>query len=322
MKRSALGLVFLSLVPAPSGLGATFTNPVVARDCPDPGVVRADDAFYMACTGGALSILRSDDLVRWTETGAAILPSGRAPWSANGARNWAPEIHRVAGRFVAYFTAANAADVLAIGAATSASPTGPWIAADAPLVEEPAPGVIDPTFFRDDDGRQYLFWKRDGNALGQRSVILARELAQDGLSFLAGSSPREVLANDAASWEGGVVEAPWVVRRDGRYYLFYSANHYDERYRTGVARATSPFGPYERRGAPLLASNARFVGPGHGSVVEARGATWFVYHAWASDGAQRLFERGRQVLVDRVDWIDGWPVIGDGTPTFDDQPAP
>ena len=66
-----------------------------------------------------------------------------------------------------------------------------------------------------------------------------RELRADGLGFASGSSPVQILVNDPATWEGGVVEAPWLVKRDGTYYLFYSGNVYDHRYRTGVARIPS-----------------------------------------------------------------------------------
>jgi hypothetical protein len=31
---------------------------------------------------------------------------------------------------------------------------------------------------------------------------------------------------------------------------------------------------------------------------------------------------GRLLLLDRVDWINGWPVIPDQEPSFTPQPAP
>ena len=36
---------------------------------------------------------------------------------------------------------------------------------------------------------------------------------------------RVILRNNLSSWEAGVVEAPWIVRVSGFYYLFYSAAH-------------------------------------------------------------------------------------------------
>jgi len=307
---------------APEQPIAAYTNPVRAKDCPDPGVLRVDRSgmttYFMACTSANFGILESKDLVHWADTGGAILPSGRAPWSANGGRNWAPEIHEVGNRYVAYFTAANANDKLAIGVAWADAPTGPYSVAPKPLVDDPNPGVIDATFFRDDDGRQYLYWKRDGNAVGARTPILVRELTADGLGFVQGSTATEVLNNDEASFEGPLVEAPYVIKRGGAYYMFYSANAYDDRYRTAVARASSPKGPFLKRALPLLSNNAKFRGPGHGSIVRFKSSDMFVYHAWVANNP----DAGRQLLIDPIVWEDGWPRIGDGTPSLIPQPLP
>lgn len=299
-----------------------YVNPVKPEDCPDPGVIRVDNVYYMACTGGPFTIFRSRDLVRWFNTGAAIIPSGKAPWSANGFRNWAPEIHKVGSRFVAYFTAVNGGDKLAIGAAYADAPTGPYTVTAAPLVDDPTPGVIDATYFRDDDGKHYLYWKRDGNQNGQATPMFVRELRDDGLGFAAGSTATQVLTNDRTTWEGGVVEAPWLVKNGSFYYLFYSGNVYDQRYRTGVARASSPRGPFTKLAGTLLTNNAKFVGPGHGSVVTAHGESYFVYHAWLNNGSGGTAAGGRRVLVDRIAWEGGWPKIADGSPSFTPQPWP
>lgn len=305
----------------------SFTNPVLATDCPDPGVLADGGMYYLTCTGGKLAIRRSRDLVVWNSYGASILPAGKAPWADNGDRNWAPELHRVGDRILAYYTSANDKDALSIGVASASSPQGRYTDKGIPLVEDTR-GVIDATFFEDDDGSRWLFYKIDGNASGQPTPIFVRQLATDGLSFAAGSRAKQVLTNSPGTWEAGVVEAPWVVKRDGRYYMFYSGNAYDERYRTGVARATSLTGRWEKHGAPILANNAAWVGPGHGSVVgvpTAGGgkADYFVYHAWRNAGGGARDERGgRQVLLDRIAWNDGWPRIGDGTPTSEPQPWP
>ncbi len=236
---------------APEQPIAAYTNPVRAKDCPDPGVLRVDRSgmttYFMACTSANFGILESKDLVHWADTGG-----------------------------------------------------------------------IDATFFRDDDGRQYLYWKRDGNAVGARTPILVRELTADGLGFVQGSTATEVLNNDEASFEGPLVEAPYVIKRGGAYYMFYSANAYDDRYRTAVARASSPKGPFLKRALPLLSNNAKFRGPGHGSIVRFKSSDMFVYHAWVANNP----DAGRQLLIDPIVWEDGWPRIGDGTPSLIPQPLP
>jgi GH43 family beta-xylosidase len=325
--RGAIALADLAPLTAPpadakgvplAGPRPSFTNAVVPFDCPDPGVLGvttgAHPTFAMVCTGGSLRVRVSDDLVSWRESGGAILPGGKASWSANGGRNWAPEIHRVGTKYVAYYTAVNAANVLSIGCASAAALTGPFPDRGAPLVQN-ALGVIDATFFEDTSGKKYLYYKIDGNSAGQATPIVARELAADGLSFAAGSGPVQVLINDPATWEGGVVEAPWVVKHGSDYVLFYSGNVYDSRYRTGVARAKSPTGPFTKKGAPILGNNASWVGPGHGSVISVHGRDYFFHHAWRSlPNGQNDGAKGRLGLIAPIVWgADGWPVLGNGS---------
>jgi GH43 family beta-xylosidase len=315
-------------VPREDALGPKppYWNPVVPFDCPDPGVIHVPDAadpgFYMVCTGGTFPIRTSRDLVHWQGTGVEILPNGKPAWAHNGFRNWAPEIHRVGEHFVAYFTTVDGGDTLCLGTAHAETITGPWIESAGPLLTHPS-GVIDATFF-EDEGVPYLLYKIDGNAHGQPTPIHIRQLAPDGLSFAPGSTQVQVLVNDPGTWEGGVVEGPWMVKRGGFYYLFYSGNVYDHRYRTGVARSTSLTGPYQKHGPPILTNNERWVGPGHGSVLEIEGMHYFVYHAWSNAGdGTHVQAQGRHGLVDRIEWgDDDWPRIHDGSPSRSLQPWP
>ena len=309
----------------------SFENAVVREDCPDPGVVRVDTpaatpriAFYMTCTGGRFAIRRSTDLVKWTDTGEAIFPDGKPPWASDGNRNWAPEIHELGpASFVAYYTASDEHHKLAIGVAYAPHPLGPWTDRGRPLVQH-AIGVIDATFFADDDGKNFLYWKVDGNQRGLPTPIMVQELGADGRSFAPRSSPVEVLTNDASSWEGPVVEAPWIVKRDGAYFMFYAGNVYDDRYRTGVARAPSPTARFTKSGSPILANNAKWVGPGHGSVVRAGATDWFVHHAWTTDASGQINRgSGRQVLLDAIVWKrDGWPSFAGGSSAIGPGPLP
>lgn len=300
--------------------GGLFANPVVPRDCPDPGVARDGDRYVMSCTGGgggnAYRIRTSTDLVHWTEAGW-IFPAGSRPGWATG-DFWAPELHRVGSRWVAYFSARHRDGSLAVGAATAPDALGPYTDIGHPLVHEAHPGVIDAHHYEAPDGAHYLLWKRDGNAVGQPTPIFIQRLADDGVTRMG--SATSLLANDRA-WEGAVIEAPWMIHHGGSYYLFYSANGYaSTRYAVGVARASSPLGPFTKAPGPILVSNALWDGPGHGSILEGpSGALVHVYHAWV-DGRAGM-SPGRQVLVDRITWGDGWPRML-AAPSARSQPMP
>ncbi|EYF05479.1 glycoside hydrolase family 43 protein [Chondromyces apiculatus] len=301
--------------------GGLYQNPVINGDCADPGVIYDGGKYITSCTsGGAASAFHrftSPDLVRWTAVNP-IFPSGQRPSWGTG-DFWAPEIHRVGTQFVAYFTARHTSGKLSIGAATSSTALGTFTDIGQPLVHNASMGMIDATKFEGTNGKRYLVWKADGNAVGQPTPIYGQELSANGTSLVGA---RATLITNDLSWEGGVVEGPWVVAKNGYYYLFYSGNaYYNSTYAVGVARATSPLGPYTKLGAPILKTNATWVGPGHCSVVDTPGGnTTMVYHAWRAGhvngpGDQRL------MLIDGVVWSNGWPSMP-GAPSVSSRPTP
>ncbi|MGZ3408714.1 MAG: glycoside hydrolase family 43 protein, partial [Polyangia bacterium] len=197
---------------------------------------------------------------------------------------------------------------LAIGAATAAAATGPFSALAAPLVHDAAMGLIDATEFEAADGSKYLLWKEDGNAVGKPTPIRGQKLAADGLSLVGTATT--LITNDQP-WEGAVVEGPWLVAHGGWYYLFYSGNSYaNATYAVGVARATTPLGPYTKATAPIVTSSAVWIGPGHCSVVDGPGGdAIMLYHAWASGHVNGPGD-ARLLLIDRIVWsAAGWPTL-------------
>lgn len=300
--------------------GGLYANPVVPMDCADPGVVRDGDQYVMSCTSGnapnAFPLYTSPDLVTWTAAGHILPQAVRPAWAVSDF--WAPEIQKVGSHWVAYWSARQQNGRLAVGAASAPSPTGPYTALATPLVADANIGLIDASAFLA-NGTAYLMWKEDGNAQGQQTPIRARALAPDGLSLTGATST--FITNDRA-WEDNLVEAPFVVEEQGMYYLFYSGNaYYDGRYAVGVARASSPLGPYTKQPNPIVVTESPWVGPGHCSVVDGPGGdTYMVYHSWR-EGMVNGPGHGRMVLVDQIVWRDGWPVVPGG-PSTEARPMP
>jgi arabinan endo-1,5-alpha-L-arabinosidase len=316
-----------------------YENPVIPIDCPDPHVTYDDvgHQYGLVCTSGnasdAFPVYTSKDLVTWTLHGHIFSPSTKPAWAVSDF--WAPEIHRMASQWVIYFTARGADGKLAIGAAYSDGALDNFVALPSPLIHSDSVGLIDATVFGD-GMKRYIVWKEDGNAQNQPTPIMAAELSANGMSVVGNAT--QLITNDQ-TWEGNLVEAPSFVRwDDGFYYLFYSGNaYYDDRYAVGVAKASSPLGPYTKYAAnPILATSAEWVGPGH--CAFAFGPTlyttseqqpigvwatdvYMIYHAWQAGHVNGPGD-GRMVLVDQIQWgYDGWPHMV-GAPSSTSRPSP
>lgn len=138
-------------------------------------------------------------------------------------------------------------------------------------MHDPKPGVIDAHQFTAPDGKHYLIWEVDGGAIGAPTPIRIQPLADDGVTLTG--APKTILTNDR-SWEGGLVEGPWIREHGGSYYLFYRATGYTSTaYAIGVARAASPLGPFTKASGPILTSNAWWSGPGMARSCKGRVGT-------------------------------------------------
>ncbi|MER6948801.1 family 43 glycosylhydrolase [Nonomuraea sp. NPDC000554] len=341
-------LLALFTNPAPPG----FANPVsksFADTFADPSVIRGLDGYWYSYGTSdplregegvhhRLPIARSTDLVTWTYVSDAFGTDNLPPYAAPGSLFWAPDVRYLDGRYVMYFTVTNTASTphpwdYSIGAATAPTPTGPWTHAKAPVVAPRPSGdsywnTIDPSEFTDADGRKYLYF---GGFFGGLWVT---ELAPDGLTAVG--QPVQVAIDNK-------FEGSYVVRRDGFYYLLASSANCCAGPTTGYSvlagRATSPRGPFtDREGVPLTASRAggtpvldqngnKWIGTGHhAQLTDLSGQDWMLYHA--IDRSDPFLDEPygvneRPMLLDRLDWIDGWPVVRAGAgPSESSREAP
>ena len=113
------------------------------------------------------------------------------------------------------------------------------------------------------------------------------------------------------------VEAPYILRKHGYYYLFVSFDQCcrgsRSTYQMMVGRSRALAGPYvDRRGrslregggTPLLAGYGRWRGPGHCDVLSVGAADFLVHHAYDAEA-----DGDRTLQVRRLVWEkDGWPV--------------
>jgi len=325
--------------PASAG-SRSYVNPVskgAVATFPDPAIIRGKDGWWYAYTSTEpvlahrgdtsfhyLATIRSRDQVNWEYVGDVFDEASRPRWHPEGSALWAPDVRYLDGRYVLYYSVAKPPpgpdDFFTVGVATSPTPTGPWTDSGGPVI--PPKGScdtftdIDPAQFTAIGGERYLLWG------SWRNLCVAR-LTADGTR----------VTGPVTEVYKGAVEGGYVVRRDGFYYLLASESNCCfgafSGYLVRVGRSRDPRGPYvDRGGEPLTSSRGkgtfvtamsgnRWAGPGHASVAtDLSGQDWLVYHAIPRDapfldpplqGINR-----RELLIDRLDWIDGWPTVRGG----------
>ncbi|MGV3640152.1 MAG: glycoside hydrolase family 43 protein [Adhaeribacter sp.] len=321
--------------PAPQshsgGAGASYRNPVIDQNFPDPAVIRAEDGYYYAYATNHqvngerihIQVSRSRDLVKWEAIGEAM--PEKPTW---GTRDfWAPHViyDKKTKTYYLYYSAE--ADGKCLGVATAKSPAGPFADKGTPLLCGEGFLNIDPMAFDDPQtGKKLLYW---GSGF---KPIKVQELADDRLHFKPGSVAQEIVRarmNGQPDNYENLVEGAWVVFRDGFYYLFYSGDNCcgdRAHYAVMVARARQATGPFETleqvkgvKNSVILVRQGRWKAPGHNSLItDAAGQDWMLYHAIDTTDTKK----GRVMLLDRVSYEGGWPVIRGGVPSSGDQPMP
>jgi len=284
-----------------------YANPVLHGDYPDPSVIRVGNEYWATATTSEWAplfpILKSRDLITWEHVGNVF--EKRPEWSVGN--YWAPEIAEHKGTYFIYYVGRKRGGPLSLAVATAQHPSGPWTD-HGPMVGQEV-GSIDAVPISDEKGDRYLIWKEDGNSRNRLTPLWIQKLSDDGTKLVG--EMKEIMRNDAV-WERNLIEGPFVLRRNDWYYLFYSGNACCGRgcnYALGVARAKNLFGPWEKyQHNPILAGNAEWICPGHGSIVtDLAGRDYLLYHAY---NAKTFVYVGRQGLLDQITWQEnGWPSI-------------
>jgi hypothetical protein len=178
---------------------------------------------------------------------------------------------------------------------------------------------IDPTIFAN-DGETYLLYKEDPRLpkkprpghLVRKAIVIRKITINAGTANPPAPAPAPTLKlgprrvtlrakvdkrgrakvdkrGKPISWEGVSVEAPTMIRRGGKYYLFYSGGNFTTRnYGVGVAMSGRPDGGFKRLGRrPIIGGKhdpvANRCGVGHQDVTPGPGGVGWRIYFHASD---------------------------------------
>lgn len=319
------------LVAAALALAGCSAEEPVATEVPvagdlrthDPALVAGVDGepWYVFSTGdravddGAIQVRTSPDGREWT----AIEPVwDEAPaWVADVVPDvenfWAPEVYAHDGTYYLYYSASTfGSNRSAIGlmTATTLDPADPahgWTDRGEVIRSEPGRddwNAIDPGIVEDADG---VPWMAFGSFWGGIQMVRL-----EWPSGLLADPDAEPVAIASRGVPPNAIEAPYLVRRDGWYYLFVSKDlccrGAGSTYNIVVGRSRDVTGPFvdadgrsmlEDGGVQVLSSLGPMVGPGGQSV--SAGHLAFHYYDADAGGDFRL-------AIRELAWEDGWPV--------------
>jgi arabinan endo-1,5-alpha-L-arabinosidase len=303
----------------------------------DPSIAKEGKTWYVFATGkapdgGQFAVRCSEDLTHWRLCGHvfAALPDWVKERSPGTKDLWAPDVSFVGGEYRLYYSySLFGKNTSGIGLAVSKTldPTSPkygW--ADQGLVLESKVednfNAIDPNFIEDGKGGAWLAFGSFWDGIKMRRLDASGKLSTRDTqvySLARRAKPEDAAPappNLPANWEA--MEAPFIVRHGGYFYLFTSwdlcCRGLKSTYRTMVGRSKSVTGPYvDQTGKPLLegggtevlVKNARWLGPGGESVLlDAKAGDLMVFHAYDAVTGKPSMQ------LSRMAWVDGWPKVG------------
>ncbi len=284
----------------------------------DPVIAAADGKYFLFSTGNNIGAKTSSDLLSWQGAPDVLSSGSRPAWLAQqvpGVSNlWAPDISYFGGAYHLYYSASTfGSNRSCIGHLSRPSlSSGSWMERGMVICSNVGTkdnwNAIDPNVVVEPDGTPWLSF---GSFWGGIKLI---KLDQQGARV--GTTLDSIAARPSA---GGALEAPFIVRRCGYYYLFVSWDRccqgVNSTYNTRVGRSATVQGPYldrdgkslmEGGGSLVVQGDARFKGPGHNAVLFTETAAYNIYHAYDAN------QNGASTLrISELAWDDaGWPVSG------------
>ncbi|HEY7883407.1 MAG TPA: family 43 glycosylhydrolase, partial [Cellvibrionaceae bacterium] len=267
----------------------------------DPVMIREDGTYYLFSTGPGTTFYRSDDKVEWQLQGRVF--DTEPKWARDVAPGfsghlWAPDIIEKDGDYYLYYSvSAFGRNTSAIGLTVTktldaSSPDYRW--EDQGIVIQSVPhrdnwNAIDPHVVVDDEGAA---WMSFGSFWGGLKLFKLNEQwnapAEPAEWYTIAKGDRPALIDDA--YAGPVeLEAPFIFKQNGYYYLFISLGKCcrgaESTYHLAVGRSKTVTGPYiDREGTDLAAGggtvvlkgNAKWPGLGHNSAYTFDGKDYLV----------------------------------------------
>jgi hypothetical protein len=327
IKKTLAFILLAATISAASGAEvapATYCNPLPIPDYPVGRGVRdiakgtpADDWGQWFLRHREQYRELADPTVLWLDGKWYLYPSCDMAWvSADNGATWqhhplnirdvgyAPTIVKHRGRFLLL---ASKSELYAADA-----PLGPFLPAGKIQMKSVAgmPDFIDPMLFSDDDGRLFYYWGCSASSgiwgveLDAANPIHAVTTPAELIPFNPAAHPWEAIGEWNQDPTTGWMEGAWMLKRNGTYFLTYSAAGTENRtYAMGCYTAKSPLGPFtpQPRNPIFRTTEGLVTGTAHGCIVAGPEDRLWVFYTLRA-GVVHAFER--RIGMDRVE-MDG-----------------
>ncbi len=247
----------------------------------DPCVWESDGTYYLTGTSSGLGFdcYTSTDLHTWTKADRLF---ERQCYGTDAF--WAPEVKEFGGKYyLNYSCLSEETGRLLTCLAVSDTPGGPFRELYTPWFDC-GYSAIDGSIFIDGDGKNYLYFSRNGAEGDVSTGAIYAVALKDDLSGIDGE-PFEVISPEQ-DWErinwswNRCNEGANVIKVGKKYVMTFSANHtFYPGYGIGVATADHPLGPWTKYGGnPVLEGGEGVVSPGHNGLFTDRDGTVYVFY--------------------------------------------
>lgn len=277
--------------------GGTFINPVIPSDYSDLDCIKVGDDYYAISStmqfSPGMTILHSKDLVNWEIAGNAVSDLSQISTAMTykemdryGRGIWAGTLRYHKGRFYLFFGAPDEGYFMT----TARKAEGPWEPLTPMFLEK---GWNDCSAIWDEEGRAWFI----GTCFADGYKTYIFPMKKNGKGF---DRSKGRLVN-----QGNGREASKLIYHDGYYYIVFS-EHKNHLGRYVMAKRDRYMDGDFKEERQLLLPCREANEPNQGGIIEGPDGKWyFLTHHGSGDWS------GRIVSLLPVQWIDGWPMMGD-----------
>ena len=284
----------------------TYCNPVIPGDYSDIDAIRVGSDFYAISSTFQYSpgvvVLHSKDLVNWTilshvvEDVTTMTPE--LNWdkmNRYGRGIWAGSIRYYKNKFWVYYGTPDEGFFMS----SASNPAGPW---------EPlhcvwrVSGWDDCCTLLDDDGQIYFVasnFTLDPKNNRKYNIHLFK-MTPDGKQL--------IMESDSIIHQSNGSEANKLYKINGMYYHYFSEVKPEGRV-VMMNRSKSIYGPWETKQLNHAGKLANHREPNQGGLIQLESGEWYFFTHHGNGKWD-----GRIASLLPVNWVDGWPILGDVGP--------